>query len=378
MSDVVVVASRSRGFTLRDWLSVPKIANADNSSFVPQLDIKERMRVSRRFNPFFGFGEAELFLAFRNGRPVGRISAQVNHLHRQQHDAHSGHFGFFDCLEDEEAARALFDAARRWLVERGSRSITGPFSFSINEESGLQVEGFGHAAAMLMNQAAPHVGRLVEAAGLVKVMDSVAYRISGQPELGPLTRLAATAAREPSLTLRPIRVDRFADEVRVVIDIFNDAWSQNWDFVPFTDAEIKAMIWDLKPFYFSNYGRFIEMDGKPIAFILSIPDVNGVIAPFQGRLLPFNWWKLISDLRGKRFRSARVPLMGIRREYQGSMAAAGILARLVIEMLQEADHYDLDWIEFSWVLENNRPMNSLAQMIAGDPQLRYRYYSAPL
>ena len=374
----VEIRTVGSGARVSDWIAVPAIVHADNPFFVRELDLKERMRISRWFNPFFQFGTAALFVAFQQGKPVGRISAQINQLHRAQHDPHSGHFGFFDCINDEVVAIALFDAARAWLGARGATSICGPFAFSINEESGLQIDGFDRPAAMLMNQARPFTGGLVEKAGLTKVIDTLAYRMHGAPDLPALDRVAAAAEKSGKIRLRPVQTDRFDQEVRLVIDIFNDAWSENWGFVPFTDGEIQSMVRELKPFYRPEYGRFVEIDGRAVAFLLAIPDINGITRPFKGALLPLNWWRLIMSLRRRQFTAFRIPLMGIRKDLQGSFLSAGILAALVREFLRESRELPLDWVEFSWVLETNRPVNALAQMIAGPPVLRYRFYQGEI
>ena len=366
------------GARVADWIAVPAAVHRDDPHFVRQLDLKERMRIARPFNPFFQFGEAAFFVAYRDRRPVGRISAQINRLHRETHDPQSGHFGFFDCENDVEAARALFDAARGWLAARDATSIAGPFSLSINEESGLLVEGFDEPPAMLMNHAMPFTGGLVEAAGLAREIDTYAFRFRGDRAYPALDRLAAAVERSGAYTIRPIRVDRFAEEVRRVIDVFNDAWSGNWGFVPYTDGEIQAMIRELKPFYRPEYGRFVEHEGRPIAVLLAIPDVNRIIAPFHGRLLPFNWWRLLRGLKSGNAGAGRIPLMGIRREHHGSIQAAGVLAWLAREILAEARNHRLDWVELSWILETNRPMLALARQVAGDPVKRYRYYRGPI
>jgi hypothetical protein len=370
----IIIKTADTWSDVSDWITVPKIAHANNQQFVCQLDLNERIRASRRFNPFFKFGDAELLVAYRNGHPVGRLSVQVNRLHREIHDAHSGHFGFFDCIDDEAVSSALFDAARTWLKRRQATSISGPYSFSINEESGLLIDGFDTPAAMLMNQSQPYYAKLIEAAGLVKTMDTYAYRMYQWPKLPMLDRIVEKTQQSDKIRLRTIRLDHFEDEVRILIDIFNDAWSGNWDFVPFTEGEIQSMVRELKPFYVAEYGRFVEIEGTPVAFLMAIPDINGIIQPFKGRLLPFNWLRLISTLRGRSFKSARIPLMGIRKQYHRSLMATGILAMLVQAFLREAKNFALDWSEFSWVLETNKPMRNLAELIAGPPVKRYRYY----
>jgi len=279
---------------------------------------------------------------------------------------------------NQDAANALFNAAREWLAERGSLSISGPFSFSINEEAGLLVEGFDEPAAMLMNQAMPFTGTLVERAGLSKIMDTYAFRLRGDPDVPVIAKLAASAGQQASIVMREVNVRKFEEDVRLIVDIFNDAWSDNWNFVPFSEGEIVAMARELKTFYAPGYGRFVEVDGRAIAFLLAIPDVNGVAADFDGSLFPFNWWRLIRDLRMRRFRSARIPLMGVRKAFQGSPLAAGALALLTQAFLNERRNYELDWVEFSWVLETNRAMLNIAQLSAGPPVKRYRFYEGPV
>lgn len=375
---MVTIRAVGEGASIGDWISVPPLVHRDDPHFVRELDLKERMRLSRWFNPFFRFGEACLFVAYRNGRPVGRLSAQINHLHRQRHDPHSGHFGFFASIDDADVALTLFEAARRWLKARDATSITGPFSFTINEEAGLLIDGFDEPAAMLMNQARPYSGALIEASGLTGIQDTLAFRLRGIPELPTLNKLAAAAERSGAIRLRPVRLERFDEEIRLVIDIFNSAWSANWEFVPFSESEIQSLARELKPFYAAEYGRFVEVDGEAVGVLLAVPDINSVIRGFDGKLLPFNWWRLLSQLRSRQVKAFRIPLMGIRPKYQRSPIAAAMIAMLVREFLSEARRQTFDWAEFSWILETNRPMVQIAQMIAGAAAKRYRFFRGPI
>jgi len=173
-------------------------------------------------------------------------------------------------------------------------------------------------------------------------------------------------------------LERFYEEIRLVIDIFNSAWSSNWEFVPFSESEIRSLARELKPFYAAEYGRFVEVDGEAVGVLLAIPDINSGIRGFDGKLLPFNWWRLISQLRSRQVKAFRIPLMGIRSKYQRSAMAAGMIAMLVREFLSEARRQAFDWAEFSWILETNRPMVQIAQMIAGPPAKRYRFFRGPI
>lgn len=370
----LVVRRVGAGARVSDWIAVPPLVHRDDPHFVRRLDLEERLRVARWYNPFFETGEAALFVAFRDGRPVGRISAQIDSLYRARHDPGAGHFGFFDCIDDVAVSTALFDAARQWLAERGSTSILGPFSFSINEETGLLVEGFDDPAAMLMNQARPHAGRLVEAAGLVKAMDTLAFRI--RPDIDPphLARFLPSSAQMEALRIRPIRLDRLAEEIALVTDICNNAWSDNWGFVPWTPAATRALTRQLRPIIRPRHLSIVEAEGRAVAFFLCLPDENTVIAPFGGRLFPFAWWKILAGMRDPRWRHGRVPLLGIRRDLHRTASATAISILMIREMLRLAREAGAEWVEWSWILETNRPVVASATIAAGAPCKRYRIY----
>jgi len=361
-----------------DWLQLPYAVHADDPAWIPPLIFQERLRTFSRANPFFAFGRASCFLAYRGSRAVGRISAQMNDRYREQYGRAVGHFGFFVCQDDEEAARALVDAAADWLRTAGAVEMAGPFSFSVNEECGLLVEGFDTPPAFLMNHARPYFGRLLEAAGLIKTMDTFAYRMSPKHIPAPIQRLADHARRIQGVSIRKLNKARFDEDIRTIIDIYNDAWRDNWGFVPFADAEVKGMARELKPFLSAGYGRIVHIGDAPVAMLLCLPDLNDVQRDFGGRLLPFNWAKLAYRLWKDKARSARIVLLGTRKAYQSSAAAVGVLALMVSELLEESKTHDLDWVEFSWVLEVNKSMNALGRLGAGEPVKRYRIYQKPL
>jgi hypothetical protein len=372
------IAAVDDGAPRRDWLRVPYEVYAGDPAWVPQLLFMEKQRISPRHNPFFTFGDASLFVAYRDGRPVGRISAQINRRYQEHCKSRTGHFGFFDCTDDADAAGALVEASASWLRARGADRIEGPFSFSANQECGLLVEGFDTPAAMLMNHSRPHMGALLERAGLTKVIDTFAFRMAPDYEWTGLDELADYARDSQGIAIRKLDTSRFEEEVRLVMDIFNDAWSDNWGFVPFSEVEINALIKELKPFFRAAYGRIVSIKDEPIALIMAMPDINGMIKEFGGHLLPFNWLKLIHGLWRETFRSVRIPLMGVRKKHRNPMMAGGIMALLASDILNERKNYDLDWIELSWVLETNRPVLSIASKGAGPPAKRYRIYGKAL
>jgi len=359
---------------VRDWLSVPVTVFAGDPAFVRQLDFMEKQRLDPGHAPFFQFGEAAFFVAYRDDKPVGRISAQINRRHLEQHKDQTGHFGFFDCIDDQAAADALVETAAAWLKARGMTRMVGPYSFSLNDECGCLVEGFDTPPAILMPHARPFTGKLLEQSGMAKEMDLFAYR-GGPTVPSNLTKLAARARGMRDITLREFDIRRYAQEIELLVEIFNDAWSGNWGFVPFARAEIDALAKELKPFFRNEYGRFMLVDGKPAGVIVALPDLNGIIKPFHGSLLPFNWAKLIWSLKRETWRSARIPLMGLRRQYHASATAGGLLALMIQSMSEQGKaRYRLDWIEYSWILEINKPMVALAELMAGPPVKTYRVY----
>ena len=362
---------------VRDWLAVPHIVYAGDPAFVPQLDFIEKQRITPSHAPYFKFGEAVFFVAYQDGKPVGRVSAHINHRYLKQYNDATGHFGFFDCINDSKVAEALLEAAAAWLREKGMRRMTGPYNFSANEECGCLVEGFDTPAAMLMPPGAPWAPGLLEGQGLVKEMDLFAYR--AKPVVGPrIEMLAKRASRMGNIALRKFDMRRYGQEIALLVEIFNDAWSGNWGFVPFSQAEIDALAAELKPFFRNEYGRFLLVDGKEVGVIVGLPDVNGIIKSYGGKLLPFNWIKLVWSLKRETWKSARIPLMGIRRAWHGTPQAGGLLALMVKEMVAEALNRNIDWAEYSWILEINKPMTTLAELLAGPPVKTYRIYSKPL
>jgi hypothetical protein len=364
--------------TRHDWLALPAAIFADDPNWVEPLRLLERRRVSQKHNPFFTFGEAEFFIAYRGARPVGRISAQINRRHLERYRDATGHFGFFDCHDDPEAAAVLVNAAAQWLRARGMTRMVGPLSLSINDEPGLLVSGFDTPPANQTPHSRPWYGPLLERSGLSKEVDLFAYRMKPADAPPIIHRLAGLAARSGNITVRPLDMSNFGAEMAILIDIFNDAWGDNWGFVPFSRAEIDAIVSETRYVLRGKYGRFLFVDGEPAGVIVCLPDLNNVISRTGGRLLPLNWLRLGMAFWREQWRTARIPLLGLRKGYRSSPLSAAMLALLVEEFIEEARHYPHQWVEFSWILESNKPMVALAELAAGAPAKTYRVYTKSL
>jgi len=363
----------------QQWLAVPYAVYAGDPHFIPQLNLIEKQRIDPRKAPFFTFGEAAFFVAYRDMAPVGRISAQVNRRHLEFHHDNTGHFGFFDCADDPEAAHSLLKAAESWLKQKGLSRMMGPFSLSINEECGCLVAGFDAPPAMLMPHGAPFIGKFLEDNGLSKVIDLFAYRTKPDRLPPRIAQLAERAARFGNIALRNFDMRRYRGEIDLLIDIYNDAWSDSWGFVPFSTAEIDSLAHELKPFFRNEYGRFLMIEGKEVGFAVGLPDLNSIIADFRGRLFPFNWLRLLWSMKLETWRAGRIPFLGVRRAWRTTPRGSALVVLLVKDLVEQASsRYHMDWAEYSWVRETDSRMVSLGEAIAGQPAKTYRIYAKPI
>lgn len=360
------------------WLRMPWTVMGDDPAFVAPLIMLEKRRISTKHNPFFEFAETALFLALRDGRPVGRISAQVNRRSNEHRGEKAAHFGFFDCLDDPEAAIALVDAAAAWGATRGMSELLGPFNFSINQECGALVEGFDSPAALMMPQGLAHYDRLLHGAGLTKAIDLLAFRMDPKAPRPPVERILERVTRMPEIGIRLLDLSRLRQEIDLVLDIFNDAWAENWGYVPMSPAEIDEMARNLKLLLRPQAAAFVTINGKEEAMMVALPDLNALTRDFDGGLFPFNIVRLLGRLKSRQLPSARVVLMGVRRRHHGGIVGGTILARLVGQIRKAAVDMGLNWIEFSWILETNRPVTDLCERLSGPPVKRYRIYRKSL
>jgi len=362
----------------RDWrrfLAMARLVNGADPAWVAPLDLMRR-RQWRSSGPWFEHGRARAWLAWRDGRPVGCISAQIDQLHADTWGEPLGYFGQLEAFDDQAIFDALLDAAASWLAEQGMATMRGPYDLSVNQSCGLLVEGFDTPPMALMGHVQPYYGTRVEAAGLEPVMDLLAYRTeSCRPAPAVVERLLRRAG--PRLRVRPLDMACFAEEMMVLQDIFNDAWSCNWGFVPFTRREFQQLGKDIRPLLRPGYVQIAELDGEPAAFVVVLPNFNEYLAGLQSRLAPFGWLRLLWRLR-RRVSSARVPLMGVRRAWQGS-ALGSALAFAVVEAARARLVQDqVQILELSWILETNKGMRSILEAVNAREYKRYRIYERTL
>jgi hypothetical protein len=364
---------------LKPFLLMPVPLYADDPNWVQPLMFERLEHLDPKKNPYFEHAEVAYWLALRGTRPVGRISAQIDRLHLERHDDATGHFGFLEAEDDPEVFAALFETAESWLKDRGLRRVTGPFTLSINDETGLLVDGFETPPYLMMGHVPRYYGPQVEAQGYRKVRDLIAYAFDVVAPPPPRARrMLARLSRGAGLRFRPIDMRRFDEELETIVDIFNDAWSDNWSFVPTTPAEVRYMGKNLKPIVRAEYAWIGEVDGEAAAMTVTLPNINEAIADLRGRLLPLGWAKLLWRLKVGGTRTARMPLMGVRRKFQGTPRGAA-LALGVIEAVRSwhAEHGAKE-AELSWVVEDNRPTHEIIEMVGGRPHKTYRVYEKAL
>ncbi len=354
---------------------------ANDPNWVPPLKSEVHGLIGgARTNPWFQHGRAAFFLAERDGKAVGRISAQVCALVQQRHPG-LGQWGFFDTIDDPGIADALIAAAEQWLRQQGMVRAQGPVSLSIWDEPGLLVSGFEEPPVVMMGHHLPYYEALIRRAGYEGVKDLQAWDLDitrNFPEL--VQRIVAAGEKNSRIRVREVDLKRFDQEAALILDILNEAWSENWGFVPLTPAEVTYVGKKLKPIVFAHMVRIAEYDGEPVAFMLTVPDINQLIRPLNGSLLPFGWAKLLWQLRKPpQVTWARVPLMGVRKHLQGSRTAS-LLAFMMIEYIRR-DTVRLNGStrgEIGWILDDNGPMIAIAKAIDAKIRKTYRIFERDL
>lgn len=362
------------------FIAAGKVAYAGDPHYIAPLEFEVAARLDPKANPALSGAEVQLFIAKKNGAVAGRVSAFINPLHLQTYNDATGHFGFLDAIDDAEVFAALLKTAEDWMRARGMKKIAGPFSFSVNEECGLLIDGFDAPPYVMMPHGRPFYRRHVEAAGYSKAMDMYALRYIPRRQFIPEKRMkfVERALSSPRVKIRNIDFARFNAEIATLVDIYKDAWSDNWGFVPMTEAQIAHMARELRPIIEKYNIIFCELDGEPVAFGLVLPNVMELIRDFDGKLLPFNWAKLLWRLKVKKPSQARMPLMGVRKKLHGKPIGAAF-AYKIIEMVNSANMDNgITSSELSWILEINKDMLTMLTDIGGEIYKTYRIYERGL
>lgn len=371
--DVIPVVSSS---LQREFLLYPERLYADSPHWVCPLRIERRDFFDPKKNPFFDNADVQLFLARRDGKVVGRISAHIYHPHNLTHNEKTGFFGFFECENDYEIARSLWDAARDWLRSRGMERMRGPANFTTNHEIGFLVDGFDSPPVIMMTYTMPYYLELAERYGMAKAMDVYAYHgLSGAGFDPRAERLVERIKTRAKATVRTIDMANFSADVAEVKKIYNAAWAPNWGFVPMNDAELEHMAKDLKQIIDQRIVLFVEVDGQPVGFSLALPDINQALIHLHGRLFPFGLIKLLWLLKVKKVCTlARIMVMGILPEHQ----KRGIDTILNFETWRRARDAGYLEGEMSWVLETNEQMIAVAENLGYRRYKTYRMYEIAL
>ena len=353
--------------------------NRDDPNWVPPLKTEVHGLLDSRTNPWFEHAEARLFLAERDGRPVGRISAQVDRLVQEHMGAGTGQWGMFEAA-DAEVAAELIHRAEAWLRGRDMTRSMGPFSLSIWDEPGLLIKGHDHPPMVMMGHNKAEYEAWVEAAGYVKAKDLYTYDLDVTSPFPPIAqRLVEMGEKNGRIRIRQVDKKRFEQEAALLLGILNDAWSENWGYIPLTESEIAYAGRKLKPIVLEDMILVAEYDGEPVAFMMALPDINQFIRDLDGSLFPFGWAKLLWRLRRMRPSGGRVPLMGVVKRLHATRLASQ-LAFMMIEYIRRAGtrHYGISRAEVGWVLEDNGPMISIAEAIESKVNRVYRIYEKPL
>jgi hypothetical protein len=361
------------------FVDVAYALNRDDPNWVPPLKTEVHGLIDPRTNPWFEHAEARFFLAERDGAPVGRISAQVDDLVQQHMGAGTGQWGMLEAA-DEEVARALLHRAESWLRGRDMVRAIGPFSLSIWDEPGLLVQGHDHPPTVMMGHNKAVYQQWVEAQGHARLHDLFTYDVDVTAPFPPiLERIVRSGEKNPRIRIRKVDKSRFEDEARLLLSILNDAWSDNWGYIPLTESEIAYAGKKLKPVVFEDLIRVAEVDGEPVAFMMTLPDLNEFTRDLDGRLFPFGWAKLLWRLRSPRTKAMRVPLMGVVKRLHATRLASQLAFMLVHVIHQDArKHYGTERGEFGWILESNASMISMAEALEAKINRVYRIYEKPL
>lgn len=376
--EVVPVDSRALWRAFHD---LPANLYKADPHWVPPLRLERRLHFSPAHNPFFKHARAAFWLARRDGVPVGRITAQIDELHLRQHGDATGHFGFIEAIDDAEVFAALLATAERWLADNGMRRVLGPVSFSMWDEPGLLVDGFDSPPNVMMGHALPYYQQRIAALGYAPAQDLLAYSYDNHAPLpDKLGRLVERARQKRDFVFRPIAADRRRQtaDIAAIRDVLNDAWAENWGFVPITEAEVADIAVMFRYLLEPDALVIAEYAGEVAGVGMMLPNLNELIADLGGKLLPFGFLKLYWRLKTHRARSGRLALLGVRRKWWDSPMGA-IMALMIIEQAKASNFArGVRTAELSWILDSNVRIKAVLAEVGATVSKRYRIYEKTL
>lgn len=362
----------------KKFIQFPYDLYKDDPLWVPPLKAERSDVLNEKKNPFFQNASCQLYIAMKGDNVVGRISAHINHLHNERYNEKTGFFGFFDCVNDADVAKALFHTAETWIETHGMNKVLGPMSFSTNEEVGILIEGFDTKPFIFMPHNYPYYDELIKACGYTKAKDLIAWAYDAtRPVPEPAQQIADCVKEYPGLVVREVNMKNIEHDIHIIADIFNSAWSKNWGFVPWTEAELKKMAKDLKLILDPRFALIAEVNGQPAAISIALPNLNDIIFDLKGDLFPFGIFKLIYRLKTHKIKSARLCLLGIKKEFRNDILA-GLSVYLYTEMHRRALPLGFKHNELSWTLEDNGKINMGIQMMGGVAYKKMRVFEKGL
>ena len=360
----------------RLFIRLPWSIYADDPEWIPPLILERKEHLSPR-NPYFEHARYQSWIAYRDGNPVGRISAQIDQLHLDRCSEKEGFFGMIEAEDNAETFSALFQTAESWLRDHGMHRVMGPYNLSINQEVGLLVDGFGTPPFMMMGHAWPYYATRIEENGYEKIKDLFAYIIDSFIEV-PATMQRIVKRAKKRVTIRSLHKSNFDEDIKIIGDIFNDAWSENWGFLPYTEAEFNQLAKDFKLVLDFELVKIAEVDEKPAAFMVVVPNINEAIRDLNGRLFPIGWLKLLWRLKVRFPQTARLPFMGVRKQYHDSILGAALAFMVIHAAHAPALKRGVKKTELSWILEDNYAIRNIIESIGGTIHKTYRIYSKNL
>jgi hypothetical protein len=373
MSDIVIKKVETKS-DLNTFIKCQWLFYKNDKNWVPPLLMERKTLLNKEKNPFFLSASADYFIAYRNNEIVGRIAAIKNDVHLEHHKDNAGFWGFFESVNDQKVANALFDSAKNWLKGKGLTKMIGPANPSSNDEFGMLLEGFNDPPRMLMTYNPEYYLKLCENYGMTKAKDLYAYKLENHKVMASekLRRVQQLARDRYKLKISQLDMKNFAKELEKVKYVYNKAWEENWGFIPMSDAQIDAMAKDLKPLAEPSLVLFGEINNELIGFALVMLDYNQIFINMNGRLFPFNFLKLYTQK--KKITWARIITLGIVKEHQKK----GLDAVFYWEIVTRAHALGIDLGEASWILEDNEMMNRGANVLGGDIYKKYRLWEVNL
>lgn len=358
----------------KEFILFPYSHYENDQFWVAPLLMEQKKLLNPKKNPFYNNAEIALFNAEHEGKPAGRLAAIIDHRYNDFHNTKTGFFGFFECIDRQSTADLMFRVAEDWLRDKGMTDVLGPANPSMMDEIGILVEGFDKYPSILMPYHKPYYDKILKGAGYDKSMDLLTYLVTQDS----VDRDRANRAMEivkkrlPGISIRKLNLKKIKDEVKIIRDIFNSAWKNNWGFIPLSAEEFDALAKDLKTIVDPNFAHIAEIDGEPVGFSVALPDYNQIFRDMNGKLLPFGWLKIL--MNKNKIDKVRTALMGVIPEYQGR----GIDVLLHREAIQNGLEHNVYSSEVGWILENNVQMVRVAEKIGGTLDKRYRMYEKEL